>query len=338
MLYALHEMQHALWMPWAALAQVNRSLFSDPLSPLAYTPLSKSVAASAELMLRVTQRYTKPLFDIDSVEIDGEPVAVTEEIALAKPFCELRHFVRAADRRNANDPKVLLVAPLSGHHATLLRDTVRTLLPAHDVYITDWVDSRMVPLIEGPFHLDDYVDYIRAFIRFLGPELHVISVCQPTVPVLAAISLMAAAGEPGAPKTMTMMGGPIDSRRSPTAVNNLATKRPYSWFEQHVIHRVPIKYPGYMRRVYPGFLQHMGFVAMNPDRHANAHWNYYNHLVKGDGESAQAHRKFYDEYNAVLDMAGEYYLDTIRIVFQEHRLPEGTWTVRGELVAPARIQ
>lgn len=334
MLYTLHELSRSLLAPWAALARVNRQLFSDPLSPLSYMPLARSMAAGSDLFVRIAQRYGRPSFNLTETVIDGRPVAVTEEVSISKPFCELRHFKR--DTRRA-DPAVLLVAPLSGHHATLLRDTVRTLLPEHDVYVTDWVDAKMVPLSEGPFHLDDYVDYIREFIRALGPEMHVISVCQPTVPVLIAVSLMAADDEPIKPRTMVMMGGPIDSRKSPTAVNNLAMKRPLSWFEHNVIQRVPVKYPGYMRPVYPGFLQHLGFVAMNPERHATAHWDYYMHLVRGDGESAQAHRRFYDEYNAVLDIAAEYYLDTVRNVFQEHRLPLGTWTVRGQLVEPHRV-
>jgi poly(3-hydroxybutyrate) depolymerase len=232
---------------------------------------------------------------------------------------------------------VLLVAPLSGHHATLLRDTVRTLLPDQDVYVTDWVDARMVSLFHGPFHLDDYVDYVREFIAFLGPDVHVVSVCQPTVPVLAAIALMAEADAPVKPRTMIMMGGPIDARRSPTAVNNLATRKPLSWFKGNVIDRVPAKYPGAMRQVYPGFLQHLGFVAMNPTRHADAHSDFYNHLVKGDGESAEAHRRFYDEYNAVLDMPAEYYLDTIKTVFQEFSLPKGRMFVREQLVRPQAI-
>jgi poly(3-hydroxybutyrate) depolymerase len=232
---------------------------------------------------------------------------------------------------------VLLVAPLSGHFATLLRDTVRALLPDHEIYVTDWTDAKMVPIADGAFHLDDYVDYVREFIRHLGPAVHVISVCQPTVPVLAAVSLMAADGDPVAPRTMTMMGGPIDARRSPTAVTNLALKHPISWFDRRLIERVPAKYPGFMRRVYPGFLQHAGFVAMNPDRHADAHWDYYLHLVAGDGESADAHRRFYDEYNAVLDMPAEYYLDTIRAVFQEFALANGTMRVRGAPVRPEAI-
>jgi len=214
---------------------------------------------------------------------------------------------------------------------------VRTLLPDHDVYITDWVDARMVALEQGPFHLDDYVDYLREFIGFLGPETHLISVCQPTVPVLAAVALMAEVQTCVKPRSMTMMGGPIDARRSPTAVNNLATRKPHSWFRNNVIQRVPAKYPGVMRQVYPGFLQHLGFVAMNPARHADAHWDFYNHLVEGDGESAEAHRRFYDEYNAVLDMPAEYYLDTIKTVFQEFSLPKGRMFVREQLVRPQAI-
>jgi poly(3-hydroxybutyrate) depolymerase len=229
------------------------------------------------------------------------------------------------------------VAPLSGHHATLVRGTVLALLAEHDVWATDWVDARMVPLTDGPFHLHDYVDYVREWIRLLSPELHVISVCQPTVPVLAAVSLMASDREVQ-PLTMTMMGGPIDARRSPTAVNTLAQKKPYSWFEQNLIDRVPPKYPGYMRRVYPGFLQHLGFVAMNPDRHLSAHLEYYHHLLQGDGSSADAHRRFYDEYNAVLDMPAEYYLDTVKTVFQDFALPKGRMYVREELVRPQAIR
>jgi poly(3-hydroxybutyrate) depolymerase len=335
MLYSLHELSQWMIAPWSAAAGVSRNLFSNPMSPLSYAPGARQVAAGSELFLRFTRHYEKPAFGLDTTEIDGQAVAVTEEVVLEKPFCELLHFRRDTTRQ---DPVVLVVAPLSGHFATLLRDTVRALLPAHDVYITDWIDAKTVPLSDGTFHLDDYVDYVREFIRALGPDVHIVSVCQPTVPVLIAVSLMAADDEPVQARTMTMMGGPIDSRRSPTAVNNLATQKPIEWFERNVIHRVPLRYPGYMRRVYPGFLQHMGFVAMNPDRHANAHWQYYDHLVQGDGDSAEAHRRFYDEYNAVLDMAAEYYLDTIRSVFQEHRLPNGTMSVRGQPVDPSAIR
>jgi poly(3-hydroxybutyrate) depolymerase len=325
MLYSLYEAQHLALVPMRYLAELSRGWFGHPFSPFAYSPFSRRLAASSELFLRLTQRYEKPAWRIDGVEI---------EVALDKPFCKLIHFKQAEPRKH----KVLIVAPLSGHHATLLRDTVRALLPEHDVWITDWVDARMVPLTAGPFHLADYVDYVCEWIRLLSPDLHVISVCQPTVPVLAAISLMASRSEPQRPLTMTMMGGPIDARKSPTAVNNLAMRKPYSWFEHHVIHRVPEKYPGYMRRVYPGFLQHLGFVAMNPDRHVSAHWDYFHHLMQGDGESAESHRRFYNEYNAVLDMPAEYYLDTVKTVFQECALPKGRMFVRDELVRPQAIR
>jgi len=323
--------------PFRHLAELSRGWFGNPFSPLSFVPMSRELTAGSDLFLRITQRYEKPDWGIERTVVDGATVAVEVEVALDKPFCRLLHFKRhlAAPRQ---DPRVLVVAPLSGHHATLLRDTVRALIPDHEVWITDWVDARLVPLAAGPFHLADYVDYVREFIRLLSPGLHVVSVCQPTVPVLAAVSLMAGDGEPHPPKTMVMMGGPIDARKSPTAVNNLAMKRPHSWFEHNVIHRVPAKYPGFMRRVYPGFLQHFGFVAMNPDRHLDAHWDYYNHLVQGDGESADKHRDFYDEYNAVLDMPAEYYLDTIRTVFQDVALPRGRMFVRDALVRPQAIR
>ena len=336
MLYAIHEMQHAMLAPWANLAEASMRLYTNPLSPFSYFPVSPRMAAGSELMLRLTQRYKKPLWQIEDALVGGNTVAVSAVPVLEKPFCHLIHFQRALKTRR-QDPKILLVAPLSGHHATLLRDTVRTMLPDFDVYVTDWVDARMVPLTEGAFHLDDYVDYVREFVGFIGEGVHVISVCQPTVPVLAAVSLIAQRDEPVKPRTMTMMGGPIDARKSPTAVNNLATEKPLSWFKRSVIHRVPLKYPGYMRQVYPGFLQHTGFVAMNPSRHADAHRDFYNHLVQSDGESAEAHRKFYDEYNAVLDMPAEYYIDTIKTVFQDFALPRGCLFVREELVRPAAI-
>jgi poly(3-hydroxybutyrate) depolymerase len=324
MLYSLYEAHHLALMPLRAMAELSRGWFGHPFSPFAHHPLSRPFAASSDLFLRVTGRYEKPEWNLEGVQI---------EVALEKPFCRLLHFRQELARGR----KVLVVAPLSGHHATLVRDTVRTLLAEHDVWVTDWIDARMVPLSAGPFGLDDYVDYVRDWITLLSPELHVISVCQPTVPVLAAVSLMAANGQ-AQPGTMTMMGGPIDARRSPTAVNNLAQKKPFSWFEQNLIHRVPPKYPGYMRRVYPGFLQHMGFVAMNPDRHLSAHWDYYHHLIEGDGDSAEAHRRFYDEYNAVLDLPAEYYLDTVKTVFQDFALPKGRMFVREELVRPQAIR
>jgi poly(3-hydroxybutyrate) depolymerase len=324
MLYSLYEAQHMALAPMRFWAEWTRGLFGHPFSPLAHWPMSRRLAASSDLFLRVTERYEKPAWNIDGVEI---------EVTQGKPFCNLVHFKQATPKKH----KVLVVAPLSGHYATLLRETVRALLPEHDVWITDWVNARMVPVYKGPFHLDDYVDYVREWIALLSPDLSVISVCQPTGPVLAAISLMASRRE-AQPRTMVMMGGPIDARRSPTAVNNLARRKPFSWFEQNVIERVPAKYPGAMRRVYPGFLQHLGFVAMNPDRHVNAHWDYFNHLMRGDGESAEAHRRFYDEYNAVLDLPAEYYLDTVKTVFQDFALPKGRMFVREELVRPQSIR
>jgi len=340
MLYNLYETQHLMLGPWRIAAEAARGWFGHPLSPFAYSPIARRVTASSDLFLRITQRYAKPAWDIDSTVIDGKPVAVEAVTELDKPFCKLVHFRRAVSKKR-NDPRVLLVAPLSGHHATLLRDTVRALLPEHEVWVTDWVDARMVPLSDGPFHLADYVDYVREYITLLTdprqPNLNVISVCQPTVPVLCAVALMAQDKFPHPPKAMVMMGGPIDARKSPTAVNNLATQKPYSWFEQNVIQRVPDKYPGYMRRVYPGFLQHLGFVAMNPDRHLNAHWDYFNHLLRGEDDPAEKHRDFYDEYNAVLDLPAEYYLDTIKSVFQDFALPKGRMFIRDQQVRPQAI-
>jgi poly(3-hydroxybutyrate) depolymerase len=337
MLYQLHEMQKTFLNPLMQWAEASSKLFSNPVSPLAHTPFAQRIAAGYELIYRLGKDYEKPAFGIDTTTVDGKPVSIIEHAAVTKPFCRLLHF-RKDVSDNLQQPTVLLVAPLSGHHSTLLRDTVRGLLPEHDVYITDWTDARMVPLSDGPFHLDDYIYYVQDFIRHLGPDVHVISVCQPTVPVLAAISLMASNNDPKLPKTMTMMGGPIDARKSPTAVNNLATEKPFSWFENTVIYPVPPNYPGFGRKVYPGFLQHAGFIAMNPGRHAQSHREFYMHLVRGDDDSAEGHRKFYDEYNAVLDMPSEYYLDTIKTVFQEHSLPNGTWNVGGQLVRPQDIK
>ncbi len=341
MLYQLHEMQRAMLNPMTAFAAAGAQMFSSPGSPLSYMPFANRMAAGYELFYRINKDYEKPAFDIHSTVVDDVEVPVLEKVELAKPFCRLLHFERYFTKRLAKrpaDPKVLLVAPLSGHHATLLRDTARQLIVAHDVYITDWSDARMVPVCEGPFHLDDYIAYVQEFIRHLGPDVHVISVCQPTVPVLAAISLMASHDDPKLPRTMTMMGGPIDTSKSPTEVNHLATTKPFSWFENNVIYKVPANFPGYLRDVYPGFLQHAGFVAMNPDRHMNSHYDFYLQLVRGDEQDAAFHRKFYDEYNAVLDMPAEYYLDTIRTVFQERALASGTWVVKGEKVVPADIR
>lgn len=342
MLYQLYETQRALMSPFAEFASAAAKLYSHPLSPFSHMPASQRLSAGLDLMHRLAKEYEKPAFNIPSVQVDGVDVAVQELVALDKPFCRLVRFKRYSDdeavlAKMKSQPTVLVVAPLSGHHATLLRDTVKQLLKDHKVYITDWTDARMVPLDQGAFHLDDYIFYVQEFIRHVGTDCHVISVCQPTVPVLAAISLMASNGET-TPRSMTMMGGPIDARRSPTAVNNLAMNKSYSWFENNVIHRVPTNYPGEGRRVYPGFLQHTGFVAMNPDRHLTSHYDYFLDLVRGDDDSAESHRRFYDEYNAVLDMPAEYYLDTIRTVFQDFALVNGTWEVEGQRVRPQDIQ
>ena len=342
MLYQLYETQRALMAPFSEFASAAAKLYNHPLSPFSHTPMSQRVSASLDLMHRLAKEYEKPAFEITSATVDGIEVAVQEQVAITKPFCRLLRFKRFSDNQHAlsvmkTQPTVLVVAPLSGHHSTLLRDTVRSLLHDHKVFITDWTDARMVPTEVGPFHLDDYVHYVQEFIRHIGPSVHVISVCQPTVPVLAAVSLLASAGDV-TPRSMTMMGGPIDARRSPTSVNNLAMNKSHDWFENNVIYRVPPNYPGAGRRVYPGFLQHTGFVAMNPDRHVTSHYDYFLDLVRGDQDSAEAHRQFYDEYNAVLDMPAEYYLDTIKTVFQDFALVNGNWRVSGELVRPQDIR
>ena len=343
MLYRLHEFNRNLFNPLLAWSQTSAKMLTSPDSWLSQLPFAQRVAANCELVYRLGKEFEKPAFGIHTVNAHGQDVAVLERIALAKPFCNLLRFKRFSDdvptlAAMKNDPTVLVVAPLSGHHATLLRDTVKSLLPEHKVFITDWLDARMVPAEAGPFHLDDYVAYMREFIAHIGAKnLHVISVCQPTVPVLAAVSLMASNGE-ALPRTITLMGGPIDTRCSPTSVDDLATHKSPSWFENTLVQEVPDNYPGRGRRVYPGFLQHAGFLAMNPGRHFMSHWDFYENLCRGDQEDADAHRRFYDEYNAVLDMPAEYYLDTIKIVFQEHALPLGTWDVAGELVRPQDIR
>jgi len=345
MLYEVREAQRAVLNPVSGWAEAMSKLYSSPYSPFSYMPLATRAAAGFELLHRIGKEYEKPGFMLHATRIGGTEVPVVEQVALELPFCRLLHFERRLPARLAAheaDPKVLIFAPLSGHHATLLRDTVRAMLPDHDVYITDWIDARMVPLSKGDFHLHDYVAYCIRFIRHLGPDVHLMSVCQPTVPVLAAASIMATLKDPAQARSMTMMGGPIDPRRSPTAVNEFATAKPFQWFERTVIHHVPGRYPGAGRRVYPGFLQHAGFVAMNPDRHAQSHWDFYLNLVRGDLEDAESHREFYNEYNAVLDLPADYYLETIQTVFQEFRLPMGTWELPFEgktmLVRPQDIR
>jgi poly(3-hydroxybutyrate) depolymerase len=335
MLYQLYETQRSLMEPFSDLAQAASKAYSNPLSMAGSNPFAQRISATYDLMHRLGKDYEKPEFGIRSINENGVEVAILERIELDKPFCELRRFKRLTDdaatfAKIKDEPAVLIVAPLSGHYSTLLRDTVKTMLKDHKVYITDWKNARLVPMSEGEFHLDDYVNYVQEFIRHVQGKYgncHVMSVCQPTVPVLAAVSLMASRGEK-TPLSMTMMGGPIDARKSPTAVNNLAMNKSHSWFENNVIFRVPSNFPGVGRRVYPGFLQHTGFVAMNPDHHAKSHYDYFQDLIKGDDASTEAHRKFYDEYNAVLDMDANYYLETIRVVFQDFALVNGTWDVK----------
>ena len=337
MLYQLYEAQRSLMEPFADFALASSKMLGNPVSPLAQNPLVQRLSASYDLMYRLGKDYVKPEFGIPSVDIHGSEVAVREFIEVDKPFCDLLHFKTFCDNAATLEtlealPAVLIVAPLSGHYATLLRDTVKTMLQGHKVYITDWKNARLVPLSDGEFHLDDYVNYIQEFIRHVQAthgHCHVMSVCQPTVPVLAAVSLMASRDE-HLPLSMTMMGGPIDATKSPTAVNNLAMNKSFSWFENNVIYRVPGNFPGAGRRVYPGFLQHTGFVAMNPDRHLRSHYDYFKDLIKGDNSSAESHRQFYDEYNAVLDMDADYYLETIATVFQDFKLVKGTWDVVSE--------
>ena len=341
MLYQLYETQRALMAPFTEFVSASAKLYHHPLSPFTHKPMALRVSAGLDLMHRLAKDYEKPQFDIRSVEVDGVEVAVQEQVPITKPFCRLLRFKRFTDNpavleKMKTQPTVLVVAPLSGHHSTLLRDTVKVLLRDHKVLITDWTDARTVPLAAGPFHLNDYVAYVQEFIRHVGPEVNVISVCQPTVPVLAAVSVMASNGE-FTPRTLTMMGGPIDARLSPTSVNNLATTKRYEWFENNVIYRVPANFAGVGRRVYPGFLQHTGFVAMNPDRHLSSHYDYFLDLIRGDDSSAESHRQFYDEYNAVLDMPAEYYLETIKTVFQDFSLVNGTWFVDGTQVRPQDI-
>jgi poly(3-hydroxybutyrate) depolymerase len=335
MLYQAYEFQRQLANPVRLWANALEQAYSSPYNPLSDTWFGKSMAASAEIVARLTQNYGKPEFGLKTTLIDNAAVEVNEEILLRKPFCDLLHFHRDTSRR---DPKVLVVAPMSGHFATLLRGTVEALLPEHDVHITDWKDARDVPLAAGNFSLDDYIDYIIAFCRYLGPDVHVIAVCQPSVPVMAAAALMAEAKDPRQPKSLTLMGGPIDTRQSPTVPNDLAMRNSMMWFRQNVISTVPLGYPGAMRRVYPGFLQLTSFISMNLDRHMNAHMRQFEHLVKGDDDSADGHRAFYDEYLAVMDLSAEFYLQTIEVVFKEHLLPRGEWVSRDRRINPAAIE
>ena len=335
MLYYAYELQRQIAQPVRFWANAVEQIYSSPYNPLTDTWFGKSMAAGSEIVARLTQNYGKPAFGLATTQIGNEQVAVNEEILVRKPFCQLLRFRRDTPHKA---PKVLLVAPMSGHYATLLRGTVEALLPDHDVHITDWADAKDVPSSEGNFDLDDYIDYIIDFCRYLGPDVHVIAVCQPSVPVMAAASLMAEAKDPRQPKSITLMGGPIDTRLSPTTPNDLAMRNSMMWFRHNVISTVPFNYPGALRRVYPGFLQLTSFISMNLDRHVNAHMRQFEHLIKGDDEGADGHRAFYDEYLAVMDLSADYYLQTIQIVFKEHQLPRGVWVSRGRKIDPSFIE
>jgi poly(3-hydroxybutyrate) depolymerase len=336
--YHLYEFNHAAIGPARAAADMTRLYFQNPFNPMSQTQFGRSVAAACELFERSTRRYGKPEFGHASTLVSGVRVPVTERVVWHRPFCDLVHFQREIPQPRRADPKVLVVAPMSGHYATLLRGTVEALLPQHDVYITDWIDARMVPITEGRFDLDDYIDYVISMLHALGGDTHVIAVCQPSVPVLAAVSLMEQRDDPYTPLTMTLMGGPIDTRRSPTAVNKLAQEKDIDWFRRNVIMKVPFPHAGVCRDVYPGFLQLSGFMSMNLDRHLGAHKDFYQHLVKGDGDNAEKHREFYDEYLAVMDLAAEFYLQTVETVFIRHALPKGEMMHRGVRVDPGAIR
>jgi len=338
-MYWFYEMSQAALNPSRALADATKLLFRNPLNPLAFTIFGKSIAAACEVFERSTRRYGRPEWDIRNALVGGERVPVTVETLWERPFCRLLHFARVFEQAPLRpQPRLLIVAPMSGHYATLLRGTVEAFLPSHDVYITDWTDARMVPVIEGPFDLDDYIDYVISILHFLRGDVHVIAVCQPSVPVLAAVARMEAVEDPHVPHSMVLMGGPVDTRVNPTGVNALAEARGTDWFRRNVITKVPFPHPGMMRDVYPGFLQLHGFVSMNLDRHIEAHRNLFHHLIQGDGDSAQKHREFYDEYLAVMDLAAEYYLQTVETVFVRHALPTGTMTHRGRRVDLSKIR
>ncbi|UZX13775.1 polyhydroxyalkanoate depolymerase [Methylocystis sp. MJC1] len=341
MSYQVYEMLHLAFAPARAATDALLHTIKSPLNPFSHTSFGRSIAASAELFERMTRRYGKPLFGLDTTTIDGVEVSIVEEHVWMKPFCSLLHFKRAFEGEEPSQSKLLIVAPMSGHYATLLRGTVEAFLPTHDVYITDWADARTVPLIDGSFDLDDYIDYLEDMLRHLaqdGRPVHTLGVCQASVPLICAIAAMEAANDPAAPDSMVLMGGPIDPRVNPTAVNQLAEKRGIDWFRRHCIHTVPFPHAGMGREVYPGFLQLSGFMAMNIERHVSAHVEMFNHLVEGDGDSAEKHRDFYDEYLAVMDLTAEFYLQTVEHVFIRHEVPLGLLRHRGELVDLAAIR
>jgi poly(3-hydroxybutyrate) depolymerase len=342
MLYSLYELGHFTVAPLRIAAMMQSSMLRSPLNPAADTEAARAAAAASDLFESMTRRYRKPEWNLPATIVNDTEVAVTPRVAWSSPWCSMLHFERDADalveaRGERTDPSVLIVAPMSGHYATLLRDTVTAFLPEHEVYITDWADARSVPVIAGRFDLSDYIDHVMAMVRSLGPETHVVAVCQPGPAVLAATALMAQENDPCTPATMTFMGSPIDARKSPTAPNKLAETRDLEWFKQNMIHTVPVIYPGAFRRVYPGFLQLASFMGMNLSSHVDAHQAYFQNLVKGDGEPAEKHRKFYDEYLAVMDLTEEFYIQTLEEVFQKYSLANGTMMHRGKRVDPGAI-
>jgi poly(3-hydroxybutyrate) depolymerase len=334
MLYNAYEMQRSLLAGASAMAHLSAEFLQNPANPFSYFGGGPILASALDVFAHASAPRGKPAFGFVETEVDGRKVVVTEQIVMQKPFGQLKRFVREGVE---GGPKLLIVAPMSGHYATLLRGTVGRMLPGHDVYITDWRDAKMVPLSDGGFDLDDYIDYLVAFLEHIGPGAHVLAVCQPSVPSYAAVALMNADKHPCTPKTLTMMGGPIDTREAPTAVNTLATQRPHAWFEQNVIATVPMHHPGAGRQVYPGFLQLAGFMTMNLGDHLMSHWEMFKHLVQGDEDGADSTKRFYDEYRSVCDMTAEFYLQTIDVVFQTHALPNGTFKHRGKLIDPGTI-
>jgi poly(3-hydroxybutyrate) depolymerase len=345
MLYTLYEMQRASAAPLRLAAKVSRAALRMGGNPFASLPGAKAAIAAADLFESITRPYGKPEWGLDDTRINGVTVPVTPTVVWRDTWCELLHFRRDPDALASArkpgagpDPRVLIVAPLSGHYATLLRGTVEAFLPDHEVFITDWADARMVSLVSEVFDLDAYVTYVRRMLEAVGPGAAVLGVCQPGPPVLAAVALMAEDNDPARPSSMIFMGSPIDTRRSPTVPNVLAMERPFSWFEEKMISTVPWPYPGMLRRVYPGFIQLASFMNMNWERHVDAHWSFFNHLVQGDGDNAEKHRDFYDEYLSVLDLSSEFYLDTIKRVFQDHEIATGRFRHRGRLVRPEAIR
>ena len=336
MLYHAYEMHRTLLAGASNMAAISARMLSNPALPLGYFGIGPMLASALEVFAHVYEQRGKPAFGIDVVEVDGKKRRVRENVVYEKPFGSLRHFRRAGLPKNA--PKLLIVAPMSGHYATLLRGTVRRMVERHEVWITDWADAKMVPLSEGHFDLDDYIDYLIEFLRFIGEGTHILAVCQPSVPAFAATAIMGAEKDPCRPVSLTMMGGPVDTRASPTSVNDVAMDRPLSWFESNVIATVPMSYPGAGRKVYPGFLQLAGFLSMNLETHVMSHYEMFKHLTLGDHESAAGTKRFYDEYLSVCDMTAEFYLGTIEAVFQKHSLPRGEFIHRGKPIDPDAIR